>query len=311
MAKDVELNPVAEPTVITIPPVAAPQVGSLFSFKGFPFTFKCPLFTTKVSALTYLRLSIITLALLMCVLDCVHISQLKHSWAAFRSVPWPFSEMLGTSATDGPPPAESDLHGYYCQLLIPDLMAILMMLWLLFGRQCTDKQYHVGLRILFSALLLTLVLWYPCEEIVRIQSFSQRLSGSSSNSVGSGDNRALGPSMVPSTLMPGYKTMMFLATETGAMSVCVNGSSSSGSSGFGDGYQWTPPSAGSVYFCFLNHLKVAPVSPFVQCGVYRTRNVFALVVALMIVGELGLTAVVGGFERKSSSSKIAQQLTRP
>ncbi|KAK3837340.1 MAG: hypothetical protein J3R72DRAFT_493419 [Linnemannia gamsii] len=58
-------------------------------------------------------------------------------------------------------------------------------------------------------------------------------------------------------------------------------------------YEWTPPSAGSVYFCFLNHLDVAPYAPLINCGVYRTRNVFAFLLLILLMGEMVLSVLKG------------------
>ncbi|KAG0309634.1 hypothetical protein BGZ98_000043 [Dissophora globulifera] len=391
-----------------------------------------------------LRIAIIALTLIMLILDCVHISQLKRSWSVLGRVPWPFSEMMGTSDIHGPPPAATDLHGYYCLLLIPDLMAFFTMLWLLVGPKCKDTQFHIGLRVLSSLLLLIILLWVPCEDIVRVRGYTQRTFGSGTGSTtrnvngvtnlnngstgyrgnigvsgdgaGSGAGAgggwikrrfntvpSLGRSHVDFThgstrgegtvggtsrvvftrgsseqpgikvkaasgvivdMTPGGVSRVVVAAAGRAKSVnsgrrgaialeesiemvpfqgngptptSINGVSSSsvgittskrdsvampagyssatltrassttpsgslsavstastgetiGRSGSGniDGYVSGPPSSGSVYFCFINHPEVAPLSPYVYCGVYKTRNVFAFVLFVMVLGEVTL-----------------------
>ncbi|KAI7817537.1 hypothetical protein BC939DRAFT_507332 [Gamsiella multidivaricata] len=234
------------------------------------FSLRQYLATPRVDFVCYLRFSILGLAFLMLILDSIHIGQLRYSWRQLTWVPWPFSEFLGTSSPDGPAPSEEDLHGYYLKLLIPDLMAMGMMLWLCFGRRCMDQWFHRGLRVFFAGVLVILVMWYPCEEIRKVRAYTQRMFGDGSTSTDSGGSIARG-------------------------SIGAGGSGGGSGGGFGNGYQWTPPSAGEVYFCFLNHQDVAPISPFVNCGVYRTRSVFAFVLVLMVAGEMALAFKQGEF----------------
>lgn len=59
------------------------------------------------------------------------------------------------------------------------------------------------------------------------------------------------------------------------------------------GYEWTPPGSGSICFCFINHLDVAPYAPLISCEVYRTRSIFAFVVMVLLVVEIVVAFLVG------------------
>ncbi|KAG0243917.1 hypothetical protein B0O80DRAFT_493215 [Mortierella sp. GBAus27b] len=219
--------------------------------------------TQKPDLLRGIRLGIMGLASLMLILDSVHISQLKQSWATSERVPWPFNELQGSSAANGPEPTEGDLHGYYLQLLVPDLMAIGMMVWLLSFPKCRDAMYHRGLRILFSALLLTLVLWYPCAEILRAQAYVERSVG--------GGNR-------------GTKSNVNMAMS---INDTIAGSTPAGSGESGKKTQGSAPqSVAAVYFC--NNHDMEASSEYVSCAIYRARSIFAFVLFTLIFAEFGI-----------------------
>lgn len=215
----------------------------------------------------YLRYGIIGLAFLMFILDCVHVGQLKKTYKIENKVPWPWSTLLANdNLPNSPPPSETNLHGYYILLLVPDMLAAGMMIWLIAIRRCTDRHYHVFMRGIFFFTLVALLLWEPVADILRIKAYVSQEWG-----VRSGRDVAKRSDWVlrrPNSLPQPTTTNRHL---------------------FSRAYQWTPPSAGSVYFCFLNHLDVAPEAPYINCGVNRTRNIFAFVLTQMVIAEFGLS----------------------
>ncbi|KAF9286964.1 hypothetical protein BGZ68_002394 [Mortierella alpina] len=215
----------------------------------------------------YLRYGIIGLAFLMFILDCVHVGQLKKTYKIESKVPWPWSTLLANdNLPNSPPPSEASLHGYYILLLVPDMLAAGMMIWLIAVRRCTDRHYHVLMRGIFFFTLVALLLWEPVADILRIKAYvSQEWGVRSGRDVAKRSDWIL---REPYSLPQPTMTNRYL---------------------FSRAYQWTPPSAGSVYFCFLNHLDVAPEAPYINCGVNRTRNIFAFVLTQMVIAEFGLS----------------------
>ncbi|KAF9959863.1 hypothetical protein BGZ72_008637 [Mortierella alpina] len=235
----------------------------------------------------YLRYGIIGLAFLMFVLDCVHIGQLKKTYKIDNKVPWPWSTFFANdNVPNSPPPSEASLHGYYILLLLPDMLAAGTMIWLIVLRRCTDRHYHVLVRGIFFFLLVALLLWEPITDILRIQAYVSQEWGvrrvrdfaKRSDMTLQGPNSMLNPSAEGAN-----------GCEIGGCTSTHSLSAIGGRQLFSRAYQWTPPSAGSVYFCFLNHLDVAPDAPYITCGVNRTRNIFAFILAQMVIAEFGLS----------------------
>ncbi|KAF9941294.1 hypothetical protein BGZ67_005345 [Mortierella alpina] len=217
-----------------------------------------------------LRYGIIGLAFLMFVLDCVHIGQLKKTYTIENKVPWPWSTFFANNnLPNSPPPSEANLHGYYILLLVPDMLAVGMMVWLIAVRRCTDRHYHVLLRGIFFFTLVGLLLWEPIADILRIKTYVSQEWGVRS---GRGVDIARRSDLI---LLRETNSLPHPFTENRHL--------------FSRAYQWTPPSAGSAYFCFLNHLDVAPDAPYISCGLNRTRNIFAFILSLMAIAEFGLS----------------------
>ncbi|KAF9963614.1 hypothetical protein BGZ70_007306 [Mortierella alpina] len=234
-----------------------------------------------------LRYGIIALAFLMFVLDCVHIGQLKKTFKIDNKMPWPWSTFFANNnLPNSPPPSEANLHGYYILLLVPDMLAAGIMIWLLVIRRCTDRHYHVLLRGIFFFTLVALLLWEPIADILRIKIYvSQDWGVRSGRPVAKRSDlflRGLDALPHPFAEEPS-------ACEIGGCAVAHGSPQMPNSRLVSRAYQWTPPSAGSVYFCFLNHLDVAPEAPYINCGVNRTRNIFAFILAQMVVAEFSLS----------------------
>ncbi|KAK3819979.1 MAG: hypothetical protein J3Q66DRAFT_368016 [Benniella sp.] len=220
--------------------------------------------TKKPGLLRGLRLSIFIFSLVMLALDFSHMLQLKSSSHSKEGVPWPFSELQGSSAKDGPGPAENDLHGYYLQLFIGDLMAFGMMYWVRKHPRVSDPGYHKFLRALFTSLLVILLLWYPSTEIVRTIAYTSRVFGGGDSSGSSGKG--------------GSSKKMLEPLESLTIAA--------GSGGGGGGSkknQTPPPTVASIYFC-----KNPNESPHVNCGIYRTRSIFAFILSAILLAELGV-----------------------
>ncbi|KAF9561651.1 hypothetical protein EC968_005637 [Mortierella alpina] len=244
---------------------------------------------TQAEITVYLRYGIIGLAFLMFVLDCVHIGQLKKTYKIDNKMPWPWSTFLADDhLPNSPPPSEANLHGYYILLLVPDMLAAGMMIWLIVLRRCTDRHYHVLLRGIFFFILVTLLLWEPIADILRIKTYVSQMWGLRSSQDVAIARRSdlifLGLNAFPNPFAEGPS-----ACEHGGCVATHGLSTMTNRHLLSRAYQWTPPSAGSVYFCFLNHLDVAPDAPYINCGVNRTRNIFAFILAQMVVAEIGLS----------------------
>ncbi|KAG0056475.1 hypothetical protein BGZ83_004733 [Gryganskiella cystojenkinii] len=130
-----------------------------------------------------IRMALIILALLILILDCVTIHQLNKTFKLTGTLPWPFSDYLSVAnvSLDSPPdPSIHDLDGLYCLWILSDLTILIKYAFLTFARQfhCTDKAYHLGMRVLFLLLIWILVWWYPITEIVRVRRYTMRMYGS-------------------------------------------------------------------------------------------------------------------------------------